>query len=248
MKIKSKHWRRILFGVFVFALLSVGISLPSLFTLPYSVLAVAVGTVFLSLFSEPITRITGKKQGELLLEPLQILRFGPGSNLERSQWINMAWMASGAGQHKLTALFGVIRVRALNTDAIGCRAVVRLKLQDTWLDSGYLNWYSSSLLRNLTAIPDFQIFDLSRYLTNTTEHITKDDSKDLLGFFMVENSPTVFLCSDMLHSTAGNVQNNQPFKFQIEMTVTAQDHPKIVQFLDVEAIWGRFLISKTMSA
>jgi hypothetical protein len=240
---------RAAFGLVVFLLLVIGISLPYLTPFPNSVLLAivlaAAVTILVSLFPESIRElIVGKKQPTVSLEPLQILRFGPGAKLERSQWINMVWASSGAPQHTLTALFGVIRVHAVGGDAIGCRVAAKLKMVDTWLDSGNLNWYSPSLIRNLTTLPDFELLRLSTYLTNITEHIPKDDTKDLLVFYMLQNGPGVSLCSDMTHSFAGNIQNDRPLRFQLEISVTAQHQPKVVTLFDIEAIWGRFLISK----
>jgi hypothetical protein len=234
----------------VFILLVIGISLPYLTPFPNSVLLAivlaAAVTVLVSLFPESIRElIIGKKQPTVSLEPLQILRFGLGAKLERSQWINMVWASLGKPQNTLTALFGVIRVRAVGGDAIECRAASKLKMQDTWFDTGNLNWYSPSLIRNLTTIPDFELLRLSAYLTNITEHIPKDDTKDLLAFYMLQNGSGVFLCSDMTHSFAGNVQSDQPLRFQLEISITAQHQPKVVTLFDVEAAWKRFLIAET---
>ena len=233
----------------VFLLLVIGVSLPYLTPFPNSVLLAATlaaaVTVLVSLFPESIRGlIVGRKQPSVSLEPLQILRFGPGAKLERSQWVNMVWASSSAPQHTLTALFGVIRVHAIESDAIGCRATSRLKMQDTWFDSGNLNWYSPSLIRNLTMLPDFKLLRLSAYLTNIAEHIPKDDTKDLLDFYMLQNGSGVYICSDMSHSFAGNVQNDQPLRFQLEISITAQHQPKVVNLFDVEATWGRFFIAK----
>ncbi|TMI15265.1 hypothetical protein E6H35_02765 [Candidatus Bathyarchaeota archaeon] len=240
---------RAAFGLIVFLLLVMGFSLPYQTPFPDSILLsgvlAATIAVLLSLFPENIRQLMlGKKQPTVSLEPLQILHFGAGAKPERSQWINMIWTSSGTPQHTLTALFGVIRAHAIGGDAIGCRASAKLKMHDIWLDSGNLNWYSSSLIRNLTTLPDFELLRLSTYLTNITEHIPKDDAKDLLVFYMLQNGSGVFLCSDMTHSFAGNVQNDQPLRFQLEISITAQHQPKVVTFFDVEATWGRFLIAK----
>jgi hypothetical protein len=238
--------RRITLGLFVFLLLVVGVSLPSLASFPYSFLVAAAGAVIVSLFPERLRDlIVGKEQPTVSVEPLQVLRFGPGANLERSQWINMAWTHfPPGGQHTLTALFGIIRVHAIKGDALDCQAAVRIKMQDQWVESGYLNWYSPTLIRNLTSLADFQIIDLNRYLTNTSEHISRGDSKDLVAFYLVDGMQSVSLCSDMTHPFAGNIQNDQPLQFQIEVTLTAQHEPKVVNVFDIEAAWGRLLISK----
>ncbi len=212
-------------------------------------LAAGVGLI-VSLFPERIRDfVLGVEQPTMSLEPLQILSFGPRDNLERSQWLNMAWLTSlSQGQNSLTALFGIVRVSALGGDAIDCRAAVRAKVQDIWLDCGYLNWFSSTRRGNLTMIPNFQSQSLNIYLANTTEHIPKNESKDLIAFYMVQNSPSVLMCSDMVHSWAGTVQNNEPARFQFEISVTAQNQPRVLTIFDAEAKWGRFLMSKAPKA
>ena len=241
--------RRFLLGFFGLFLLVIGIALSSLTPSPINLLLAAAGIVILSLFPDRLRDlIIGKKQPTVSLEPLQILRFGPRAKLESSQWVNMAWASTSTGQKSLTALFGVIRVRAIGGDAIECRVASRVKIQDFWLDSGNLNWYSPSLIRNLPTIPDFQVHELNRYLANSSEHIVKDESKDLLVFYMSQGSPAVWVCSDIAHSIAGNVQNDQPLHFQIELSMTAQHEPKIVAVFDVEATWGRFLMARAVTS
>ena len=230
----------------MFLLLVPGTSIPSLILFPYTVFFAATVTVLISLFQNRLLDlIVGHRQPTLSLEPLQILSFGPGANLERSQSVNMAWASLPGSQNQLNALFGVIRVRALGDDAIACRAAGRVKLQSLWVDIGHLNWYSPTQIRNLTTIPNFQVPSLNTYLTNTSEHIPKDETKDLLIFYMVQNSSGVFVCSDMAHAIAGNAVSNQPSKFQLELSFTAEHLRRIVTEFDIEGTWGRFLIAKT---
>ena len=90
--------RRIILGPVVFVLLVVGISLPTLIAFPFNVVIAAAAGLAVSLVSDRIIYIiVGKTKPTLLVEPLQILSFGAGANLERSQWVNMARYYSRSG-------------------------------------------------------------------------------------------------------------------------------------------------------
>lgn len=195
---------------------------------------------------EPVvTAQTPIQAPTLSFEPLILI---PSGKRVESQWANMVWSRLGVGEGRLAADFGVIRVHALRGEALRCRAEARFKsseLKDMWLNGGFLNWYSASLRRNLTSVVDFGPFLLNKYLKNTTEDIHEGETKDLLLFYMIKNSSFIALCSDMDMTPVGNVQgNNQPLKFQVEISVTAEHCRKIVLLFDVMAAWDNFIIQR----
>jgi len=141
--------------------------------------------------------------------------------------------------NELVAKFGVIRVRCMSGDAIGCKAEAKARIiqmygrmhPTNFVDAGYLNWFSVAIKRDIQnkfdEIYPAKHLGLNKYLKNTNIDLRQGDEKDLLIFYMIKDLPNVFLCTDVESATAGSIfTSGQTLRFEVEIGITAQKYPR----------------------
>jgi len=180
--------------------------------------------------------------------------------LKDCQWITLFgfFPPSHSPTPILIAKFGVVQVHCLSGDVMKCKAEIRFRtleesgkiINGDWRRGGCLNWFSPELKEKLfhTMIghmPEFQAqlgSGINHYLLNTELDITQGQKKELLLFYMIDANPSVFLCTSLESSPTGVVQNGNPVKFEIEITVTGEGYNPTVWLYRVTALWDDFQI------
>jgi hypothetical protein len=182
--------------------------------------------------------------------------------LAKSQVIDAYWNINPddlSSIKELIAKFGVIRVTAREkqmTDISAELKVVMVKdiihpnpMSYNIMNFGYLNWFSidlkNKILQDQSVLSDIDKnrgMGLNKYLLNPKETIHKDESKDLLIFYMVKDIPAVFLCAGSTTSNLGIPQEGKPVEFQFEISITADDFPKTTWSFKASAEWDDFKV------
>lgn len=141
---------------------------------------------------------------------------------------------------ELIAKFGVVRVRCISGDAVGCKAQAKVRIIEMYgqvhptnfVDWGYLNWFSVAIKRDIQTNKFDEIYPvkhlgLNKHLKNVSMDLHQGDEKDLLVYYMIKDVPNVFICSDVQMAQAGSVfSRGQTLKFEIEIGLTAERYPK----------------------
>ncbi len=225
-----------------------------------------------SLTDRIVDLVLGKEIPILSFEPLDVT---PQTKFNPIQCMTKVW-ASGHvkaeegktventfRQHQFEAKFGIIRVRNMGSDAEDCRAALRYPSfihgtnKVTWIDGGYLNWYSVSKRQRIGR--DGQELDfrqLGLMLENTSDVIHSGEAKYLqVGFFANKMAPSFFFCSDLDTWPYLNIANLEDLaskgvapeknEFQIELTITALNYPVTKKYFDVTVTKDSILISES---
>jgi hypothetical protein len=171
--------------------------------------------------------------------------------LQPSQQLHAFWGPVDQPFKELVVKFGVIRVRCLSGDMLGCKIEGRMRVIESMgkpvIDTGfggvgYFNWYSLELKRQTQGkadeIDQKRGFGLNPYLKNVEQDIHEGEEKDVLLFYMIEGTPSIFLCTSL---DSQPVSINQAI-FQLELSVTAEKYPKAVSYYYVKASWDDYTI------
>jgi hypothetical protein len=171
--------------------------------------------------------------------------------LQPSQQLQTLWGPIDQSPKELVVKFGVIRVRCLSGDMLGCKVEGRARTIESMgkpvIDTGfhgigYFNWYSLELKREAQSKADEidkkRGFGLNSYLKNVEQDLHEGDEKDLLLFYMIEGTSTIYLCTNVEAQPIGNFQT----VFQLELSVTAEKYVKTVSYFYAKASWDDYTI------
>lgn len=183
--------------------------------------------------------------------------------LARSQVIDIYWNVNPddpSAIKELIVKFGVIRVTARDKQLNNISAEMKLNtvkdaihpnpMSFNMMNVGYLNWFSVDLKNRimrdqstLAEIDKDRGLGLNKYLFNPKETIHRDESKDLLVFYMIRGIPSVFICAgSTAAATPGIPLEGKPCEFRFEISITADDLPKTTWSFKASAEWDDFRI------
>ncbi len=157
---------------------------------------------------------------------------------------------------ELIVKFGVIRVRSLSGSINRCKAEARFRtfeiggksIDSPWGEGGYLNWYSPELkeeiVPQLPVINPRRLWGINKYLLSTEQEITKNQTKDLLVFYMIKDTPNVFLCSSVNSVPVGIIENDSPVRFELEITLSGEGYSATKWLYRVKVLWDDFEIDR----
>jgi hypothetical protein len=205
------------------------------------------------------TAIAEVKKGPVVRRDTQPHRYttSEASQLEQSQYYVLYGWRKGETEIKslVVSKFGVIKVRCKSGEVFKLKASIRSRpmvedntqANQTWVPTGYLNWYSEKVRLNLSfQVPAIQTelaVGLNRFLLNTElEHLGEGEEAELLLFYMIQGFSNVILCTDLVSSPIGRVTNGNPLIFEVEIKLSGQGYTGEVWKYQVTALWDDFRI------
>ncbi len=72
----------------------------------------------------------------------------------------------------------------------------------------------------------------------------QSESKDLLLFYMIKDTQTVFLCSSVDSMPIGSVDDNHPVIFEVEMILSGEGYFATKWRYRVRVLWDDFQITR----
>lgn len=168
------------------------------------------------------------------VKPSRLSRDGQTAILKRSE------------TRPLIFKFGVVRIKVTGAPAIGCRASMtcrritgkgRSRVVGPPFGSGEIVWYSRSVRQRIMGkIKSAKeiVESPTTGINNRVNRIAKGvidinpgerNYHDLQLFYMRNGCPTVFLCGEQNEIVAGKSENGSLVRFQLEVTVSALNHP-----------------------
>ncbi|MCL5433445.1 MAG: hypothetical protein M1538_00495 [Candidatus Marsarchaeota archaeon] len=183
-------------------------------------------------------------------------------NTKPAQFINAAWYSHGVNNN-ITAGFGVLEISTWAGQISKCKAEVRYKVRDRYINGGYANWYDVAKRNDISNIRNFENFGLGKYLQNTIEDIHQNEIKYLQLFYIIKEDHTVtvhrregsneisgkllgniFLCTNT-NRIVGSVLDSTPFNIDIEVAITGENYPqKIWAFNVTITSYNKFIFKK----
>jgi hypothetical protein len=163
---------------------------------------------------------------------------------------------------ELIIKFGVIRVRCVTGNALNCKVEAKIRiieklgktLNGGWFGIGYINWFSLSKKRELRSkypSPEdlkelkFNHPEINKCFLNSVENLHENEERDLLLFYMIKDDPllNIYSCTDTGDLIASALFDEK-VKFEIELSVTAQNYPKTTFRYIVTAKWDDYQIQQ----
>jgi hypothetical protein len=155
--------------------------------------------------------------------------------------------------------FGVVRLRASGGVAIGCRVTAtvrevtgkgRSQVIGPPRSLGVLTWYSTGMgqkvlgdmraSREILANPADGINDHIERAGEKTVRLNPETERDLQVFYMRAGYPAVFLCGESVGVRAGESENNRVVRFQIDLSMSAENCAEQTRRYLVTARWDDF--------